>query len=373
MNKTTRDAWLKLILTPGLGAVRINRLLQQFKDPEAVVSASSSELSHAGINPELLKSLQSPDESRLEAANSWLDASGLHSMLTIHDEDYPGLLKSIDAPPPVLFVNGERTVLAKLQLAVVGSRNPSINGRETAHDFAGFLARAGLVITSGMALGIDAASHEGALDAGGQTIAVAGTGLDRVYPARHRDLAHRIAKNGALISEFPPGTRPLPQNFPQRNRIISGLSLGVLVVEAAKKSGSLITAYRALEQSREVFAIPGSIHNPLARGCHQLIREGAKLVETGQDVLEELGSLAHLAVGIGHDNDSEKMLSKDAAVPSESHKRLLDAMGYDPVTVDTLVERTGLTAAELSSILLILELNGQVMIQPGGFYMRKNH
>ncbi|TNG01809.1 MAG: DNA-protecting protein DprA [Gammaproteobacteria bacterium] len=368
-----REAWLQLILTPGLGAVRINRLLKQFADPQAILAADPTELAHAGVKAEQIKSLHSPDESRIDAAQTWLDASHLHHILTIHDTDYPGLLKSTENPPPLLFVNGDRGVLAKLQLAIVGSRNPSANGLETAHDFAGFLAKADLVITSGMALGIDAASHYGALDAGGQTIAVAGTGLDRVYPARHRELAHRIAENGALISEFPPGTRPLPQNFPQRNRIISGLSLGVLVVEAAKKSGSLITAYKALEQSREVFAIPGSIHNPLARGCHQLIREGAKLVETGQDVLEELAPLARLAMDMGHSSSSEKKQDTDVSTVNDEHKHVLEAMGYDPVSIDSLVERTGLTAAELSSILLILELNGQVMIQPGGFYVRKSH
>ncbi len=212
-------------------------------------------------------------------------------LITLHDARYPTLLREIDDAPPMLFIQGDPTILNLPQIAIVGSRNPSASGRQTATDFAHFLASAGLAITSGLADGIDGAAHQGALETKNSTLAVTGTGLDRVYPAKHRELAHRIAEQGALISELPPGTPPIPANFPRRNRIISGLSLGTLVVEAAQKSGSLITARLATEQGREVFAIPGSIHNPLARGCHALIRQGAKLVETAGDILEELAPL----------------------------------------------------------------------------------
>jgi len=213
-------------------------------------------------------------------------------ILTLHDPAYPALLKEIADPPPLLFVRGDPAVLSRPQLGIVGSRNPTPGGRSLAEDFARSLSRCGLVVTSGMALGIDAAGHRGALRGGGTTLAVAGTGPDRIYPARHRDLARAIVEQGAIISEFAPGTPALPSNFPRRNRIISGLSLGVLVVEAACRSGSLITARLAAEQGREVFALPGSIHNPLARGCHHLIRQGAKLVEDIEDIVEELGPLA---------------------------------------------------------------------------------
>jgi DNA processing protein len=246
---------------------------------------------------------------------------------------------------------------------MVGSRNPSITGRETAHDFARTLAAAGMVITSGLAQGIDTACHQGTLDGGGQTIAVAGTGLDRVYPASNRELAHAIIEaGGALISEFPPGTLPHAGNFPRRNRIISGLSLGTLVVEAALRSGSLITARLAAEQGREVFAIPGSIHNPLARGCHQLIRQGAKLVESAADVLEELAPQLYAALA--------EMPEESAPASSEldeEYQALLACIGHETTPVDRLVERSGLTAEAVSSMLLILELQGFVESAAGGY------
>jgi DNA processing protein len=250
---------------------------------------------------------------------------------------------------------------------MVGSRNPTTGGERTARDFARHLAGCGLAITSGLAVGVDAAAHQGALEAGGITLAVTGTGLDRVYPARHRELAHRIAERGALVSEFPPGTPPLAGNFPRRNRIISGLSVGTLVVEAALKSGSLITARLAVEQGREVFAIPGSIHNPLARGCHALIRQGAKLVETADDIAEELAALLgglslEPVVDAGHADEGCHSLE------DPEYQRLLQAMGHDPVSVDQLVARTGFTAETVSSMLLLLELQGHVSSSPGGFF-----
>jgi DNA processing protein len=253
------------------------------------------------------------------------------------------------------------------QLAIVGSRNPTPNGRITAQDFARHLADVGLTITSGLALGIDAASHLGALESDGYTIAVMGTGLDRVYPARNRDLAHAVAERGALVSEYPLGTTPRPENFPRRNRIISGLSMGTLVVEAALQSGSLTTAHHAVEQGREVFAIPGSIHNPLSRGCHRLIREGAKLVETAEDILSELSALNQAL------NSPPKTLEKHYDTSEsldQEYERLLDTMGFAPTPVDQLVSLSGLTAEEVSSMLLILELQGYVGSSPGGLYIR---
>jgi DNA processing protein len=304
-------------------------------------------------------------ETGRAAVESWLAAPGNH-LLRLDDPRYPDLLRQIPDPPPVLYVRGDPAALGNLQLAIVGSRNPTRGGLENARAFAAHLAGAGLTITSGLALGIDAAAHEGALAAGGTTIAVTGTGLDRVYPARHRELAHRIAGQGALVSEFPPGTPPRPAHFPQRNRIISGLSLGTLVVEAARRSGSLVTARHALEQGREVFAIPGSIHNPLARGCHALIRQGAKLVETADDILEELGALA---VAVTADATAPDAPAGAGELDPE-YRRLLDALGHDPLPIDELVARSGLTAESVSSMLLILELQGYVAPEAGGRYAR---
>lgn len=261
-------------------------------------------------------------------------------------------------------------MLGSPQLAIVGSRNPSGEGRRNAEEFAAYLARCGLTITSGMALGIDSASHRGALKAGGATLAVWGTGLDKVYPPAHRELAEQIAAHGLIVSEYTPGTPPLPHNFPRRNRLISGLSVGTLVVEANQSSGSLITARLASEQGREVFAIPGSIHNPLARGCHRLIREGAKLVESAGDILEELAPLLKLEAAAA---EQAPAATQAAAEPDDPEYRLLlNSLDYAPTSVDALVERTGLTPDVLSSMLLMLELQGLVEAAPGGHYSRVN-
>lgn len=364
-------AWVTLILTPGLGPARVQRLRHKIGTPVDILAAPDSELRSSGLTAKLIDALHQPNQERFENTFEWLGSSANHHLLTIDDPAYPPLLQTIDHPPQALFINGNPSILSSWQLAIVGSRNPSSSGRETAYNFSQYLANSNLTITSGMALGIDAAGHEGALDAGKPTIAVTGNGLDRVYPAKHRDLAHRIANNGALVSEFPPGTKPLAQNFPRRNRIISGLSLGTLVVEAAQKSGSLITAYKALEQSREVFAIPGSIHNPLARGCHQLIRQGAKLVETGQDILEELGALAQATLEMATEKPAGRS-APEANKPPAVHQQVLEAMAFDPVSIDTLAKRTGLSAGTLSSILLILELEGAVNNQAGGHYIRNS-
>lgn len=358
--------WLKLALVPGLGPAQIQKLLTKFDGPGEVLSAPSSQLIDSGIKTSCSKAIQNPVQERLNNAISWLESSPTHHLLTIDDAAYPSLLKQIADPPAVLFIIGDPAIVSQLQLAVVGSRNPTSQGRENAYQFAHFLAQTGLVITSGLALGIDGASHEGALDADGKTVAVIGNGPDRVYPARHQQLAHRIASNGAIVSEFPPGTKPLPGHFPRRNRLISGLSLGTLVIEAAKKSGSLITAYRALEQAREVFAIPGSIHNPLARGCHQLIRQGGKLVETAEDIIEELGPLAQASIKLEEQHTSPR----PEADKNHAHQDILDSMGYDPVSVDSLAQRTGMKINQLSSVLLILEMEGKITPQAGGHYIR---
>jgi DNA processing protein len=358
--------WLALHHAPRLGARRKIQLLESFGSIEAVFAAGKDPLARAlGERADGLEALLSgPDATLLATTQQWLD-DARNFVVTWADPDYPALLRQIDDPPLLLYGIGARAVLASAQLAIVGSRNPSPGGRDNARAFAAHLAQAGLTITSGLALGIDGAAHEGALEAGGKTIAVTGTGLDRVYPPRHRELAHRICDNGALLSEFALGTPPRAENFPIRNRLISGMSLGVLVVEAALKSGSLISARLATEQGREVFAIPGSIHSPLARGCHALIRQGAKLVETANDVLEELGPLARLVTAA-----SASDRTHTDAMLTDSERALLACLGHDPVDIDTLATRSGLTPQAVSSMLLSLELHGQVAALPGGRYQR---
>jgi DNA processing protein len=369
MTPETRSAWLNLSRIPGLGGRDVIALLEHFGTIDAIFAARRAEL--AEILPEKAQTIEAilggVDAERVGAELRWLEEPDNH-LLALGDSDYPPLLREIADPPVCLFVRGVRGVLAQPQLAIVGSRNPTPGGCLNAEAFAEALTHAGLVVTSGLALGIDGCAHRAALAAGGGTIAIAATGLDRVYPARHRELAHQIAEHGALVSEFPLGTPPRREHFPQRNRLISGLSLGVLVVEAALPSGSLITARLAAEQGREVFAIPGSIHSPLTRGCHQLIRQGAKLVETARDILEELGPLAQAA------NERAGAAGGGrpaAATPLEpSMARLLEHLGYDPVAPDTLVERSGLTPEAISSMLLQMELRGLIAACPGGRYQR---
>ncbi len=274
--------WLLLLRAPGIGSKTFLNTLDSYQ-PEQLFKQSHSRLAVLGLKDQSIDFIKNPDWTLIEQDLDWLKQQG-NSVLTINDALYPYQLKQIDNPPPLLFVRGNEHILSQRQIAIVGSRNPSASGLQTATAFAKSLSQAGFIITSGLALGIDAASHQGALNAGGETIAVAGTGLDRVYPARNKRLATDIVNSGALISEFPPGTAAQANHFPRRNRIISGLCMGLLVVEAAQRSGSLITARMALEANREVFAIPGSIHNPLARGCNALIKEGAKLVENTHDI-----------------------------------------------------------------------------------------
>lgn len=355
--------WLALLHAPGVGPVAISELLEEREPHELFAPGGMAHLSGA-----LRDALNQPDWAAVDADLAWLTGGGGRAIITRHDAAYPALLQELSDAPPLLFVQGSVEVLTSPQLAMVGSRNPTTVGSETARDFARHLAGMGLTITSGLALGIDAASHRGALDAKGQTIAVMGTGVDRIYPAAHRDLAHAIvAGGGALVSEYPPGTPPLPGNFPRRNRIISGLSLGTLVVEAARQSGSLITARLAGEQGREVFAIPGSIHNPLARGCHQLIRDGARLVETAQDVMTELAPMLHGLIVEALEQRHVEMEPPGEEALDEEYQQLLLHVGDEVTPVDRLVERSGLTAEVVSSMLLILELRGLITPVPGGY------
>lgn len=351
--------------TPGVGPVTFARLLTQFNKPEALFAQPNMA---ENISARTRTALLNPNWDLVEQDLIWFAEPDRH-IITLHDSLYPELLKQISDPPSLLFVQGDVALLSQWQIAMVGSRNPSASGRDTAYEFAKYMAQGGLTITSGLAMGIDAAAHQGALSAKGKTIAVIGTGLDRVYPAKHRDLAHDIASTGALVSEFALGTAPRAENFPRRNRIISGLSLGTLVVEAALQSGSLITARMALEQGREVFAIPGSIHNPLAKGCHQLIRDGAKLVETAHDILEELGPLA----GIQGEDKINADFVESNIILDDDYQLLLNQLGYDPMQIDLLIERCGLTADVVSSMLLLLELQGQVESLPGGRYARSGN
>ena len=359
--------WIAFIHLPGVGLRRRQEMLEQFGSIEAIFDAAPGLLKkYLADVPKAVEAIAAgPDPSQVEASLAWLAEPG-HHLLTFTDPDYPPLLRQIPDPPLALYVLGDRACLSSPQLAIVGSRNPTPVGRENARAFARALAGAGLTITSGLALGIDGEAHRGALEASGRTIAVTGTGLDRVYPAAHRELAHEIASHGALVSEFAIGSPPKAEHFPVRNRIISGLSLGTLVVEAAERSGSLISARLAGDQGREVFAIPGSIHSPLARGCHRLIRQGAKLVETAQDIVEELAALAGFAASAATAVSTKTAAAREPL--GEEAQQLLDAFGHDAASVDQLVTRSGLTADVVSSILLQLELAALVAPCGGGRY-----
>jgi DNA processing protein len=352
---TEAEAWLRLVLIPGLGPAALRRLLTDFGDPETAATASGASLARSvgGVLAAAIR--RGPDPALLEDSLRWADKAG-NSLLTLADSAYPKRLLEIPDPPPLLYATGDLSLLAREALAIVGSRNATVQGMANAEAFARELSNSGFVIVSGLALGIDAAAHRGGLSGAARSVAVVGTGLDIVYPARNRALAEELAASGALLSEFALGTRPLAANFPRRNRLISGLARGVLVVEAALQSGSLITARCALEQGREVFAVPGSIHSPLSKGCHLLIKQGAKLAESARDVLEELGATAPPQV-------------QDTPRPRED-SALLAALGYDPVDLDTLCARSGLTAESASAMLLTLELEGVVAKLPGGRFQR---
>ncbi len=365
-------AALYLLRTPGLGPASLQKLLSQFTDCAAICQASDHALGEAGLKPAAISALRALSEPDIEADLTWAERDANH-LIPWGDDRYPAQLSRVADAPPLLFVTGDPDVLKTPQIAMVGSRNPSASGAENAHRFAAELASRGLCVTSGLATGIDAASHQGALSVAGLSIAVTGTGLDRVYPASNRALAHQLAEQGALVSEFPIGTPPQRHNFPRRNRLISALSAGVLVVEATVRSGSLITARMATEQGREVMAVPGSIHNPMARGCHALIRQGAKLVETTEDVLEELAPLLDSsALSLGPPSLTQEAIGASENSPTleddEEYAQLLTCLGHDPASVDTLIERSGLSSATLSSMLLMLELTGKVRKESGGRY-----
>jgi DNA processing protein len=362
------QAWLRLTLSPGVGNDAARKLLAAFGSAQAIFSQSAATLTQIGSGKLARAILAEPPglAALLQATQEWLQAGGDRQVATLGDTAYPSALLDIEDPPLMLYMLGVRARPAQAaggtarNIAIVGSRNPTPQGEANARQFAKAFGSAGLCVVSGLALGIDGAAHDGALLGGGDTIAVVGTGLDRVYPKKHLALAHRIAQQGMIISEFPLGTPPLAANFPRRNRIISGLSRGTLVVEAALQSGSLITARIAAEQGKEVFAIPGSIHSPQSRGCHALIKQGAKLVEVAQDVLEELNfSASPQAAG-----------NEEPAAGPEAGDPLIAALGFDPVSLDVLQARTGLDTARLQGRLLELELCGQVVRLPGGLFQR---
>ncbi len=357
--------WIRFMQTDGVGVDMARRLLSTFGLPGDIFSAGFDEL-RAVVPDRIARALlQAPTammQNRLELTLDWAAQPG-HRILTLADADYPQALLNISDPPILLYIKGRSALLSATSLAVVGSRNATVQGMQNAERFSEAASRAGLTVVSGLALGIDAAAHQGGLRGEGSSVAVIGTGIDIVYPMRNRALAQRLAEEGCIVSEYPLGMPPVASNFPRRNRIISGLARAVLVVEAAAQSGSLITARTAAEQGRDVFAIPGSIHSPLSKGCHQLIRQGAKLVESEQDILEELGKLPLPA--------RRAQLPVIAQADKEADA-LLGAMGFDPVDADVLSLRSGLGAAALSERLLTLELDGTVECLPGGRYRRVN-
>ena len=375
-------AWCSLLRAPGVGIKTYLKLLAVCESPEVFFALSERDLQKRLPDVAVGKIRAWREAEGSGAADmAWYAPDEGRHILTLQDDFYPQNLRAIDDPPPVLFIQGEPALLSAAQIAMVGSRNATVPALQTTHGFARELAGRGWVITSGMALGIDGEAHRGALDAGGLTIAVVGTGLDRVYPAQHRDLAHRIVRQGAIVSEFPLGTGVRGDHFPRRNRIISGLAAGVLVVEASLQSGSLITARLALEQGREVFAIPGSIHHPLAKGCHLLIKQGAKLTENVDDIVEELPPLQAIDMTESvarhvESHEESEVASVTADTVAEDHvddahtQTVLTAMGFAPCSLDDLVARTELTGAEISAILLMLELDGRIAVLPGQRFQR---
>ena len=373
MDAQELQAWLRLTLTPGIGNTTARKLLAAFGSAEAIFDQSSANLQQLGSDrlAGVLSAEPKNLAAQLHTTLDWLQGAGDRRIATLGDPAYPSALLDIEDPPLMLYMLGTLashtdTAIQTIatSLAIVGSRNPTPQGESNARQFARALAGAGICVVSGLALGIDGAAHDGALLGGGATIAVVGTGLDRVYPKKHLALAHRIASGGMMISEFPLGTPPLTGNFPKRNRIISGLSRATLVVEAALRSGSLITARLAAEQGKDVFAIPGSIHSPQSRGCHALIKQGAKLVEVAQDVLEELQGWPSVP-----NHCSASQAGTDAGAP-DADDPLVTALGFDAVSLDALQARTGIDTARLQAQLLELELSGNVARLPGGLFQR---
>ncbi|MDD7805982.1 MAG: DNA-processing protein DprA [Endozoicomonas sp. (ex Botrylloides leachii)] len=362
---TAIEPWMRLSLIPGLGITRLQRLLAQFGTPEKILAASEKELAK-GIPEKVAQTIVKEQDShdikqKLNTARGWQNASNAHHILCPDSRLYPIQLKELPDPPAVLYVLGNPVLLSEPQIAVVGSRRPTPQGRTMATEMASQLTRSGFVVTSGMAMGIDGAAHQGAIASYGDTIAVLGTGIDQIYPRSHRSLYASIIQQGAIVSEYAIGTAPKPANFPRRNRIISGLSLGVLVVEAALQSGSLISARLAAEQGKEVFAMPSSVMNPMAKGCHQLIKEGAVLVETVDDILAELKPQVE-----------QILLKTDNKAPSFEdinpvQQKILSAMGYDVINPDLLCSLCAMSYSELSVLLTNMELNGMIEAVPGGY------
>lgn len=368
-------AWLTLLRAPGLGGASLRALLGVAGTARAACMDIRKLSKQASLEQAALDWIEHPDRGSLDADLAWLAEPG-HRLLRCNEADFPPQLETIAAPPAALYVAGDAASLLMPQIAIVGARSASTQGLATARGFARVFSRSGLVVTSGMADGIDGAAHMGALEAGGATVAVVGTGPDLVYPRKHRDLADKIIQHGAIVSEFPPGTEARPNHFPRRNRLIAGLALGTLVVEAGLQSGSLITARLAAEAGREVFALPGSIHNPLAKGCHRLIRDGARLVETAAEVIEALAPAAHalgtdLRARLDADGTSATVrVSPAGRAQDPDYVALLAALGDAPMALDELVERTGLGAAAVSSMLLLLELEGNVASAGNGRWQR---
>ena len=356
-------AWI-VLANAYVTVAELIELTDRFGAVTEIVDQSAPRLERSGLHVDKCAAIANPDNAKLDAALEWLTADG-HHIVTHGSSACSELLQKIPSPPLLLYVNGDPELLHLPALAIVGSRNPTAGGKRNALNFAGHLARVGFAIVSGLAQGIDTAAHRGTLAAEGKTIAFLGHGIDRVYPAANRDLAHEIAATGAVVSEYPLGTPPGRRHFPERNRLISGVSLGTIVVEAARQSGSLITARLAAEQGREVFALPGSIHNPLARGCHRLIRQGAKLVETADDIIAELGPLVTHLLQNTMESTTNDASPGDA---DDEYAELRKHLGYDPVTVDQLADQSGLTIDQVSSMLLILELHGEVESLSGGRY-----
>lgn len=371
MSNTTADDdlihWLRLVRTHSVGPKTISTLLAAFGSAAKLFAATGSQLRDAGVSHKQIEALQSRaalDQTGIDL--EWLAQADDRTILTLDSPAYPPLLKQIPSPPPVLYVRGDTDVLHTPALAVVGSRKPTSQGKRIAARLAAALAQYGITVCSGLAYGIDAAAHEATLDANGLTIAVTGTGLDRVYPASHHKLAHEIAGAGALVSEFPIGTNPRPAYFPRRNRIISGLSYGTLVIEAALKSGSLTTAAHATEQSREVFAVPGSIDNPMSRGCHALIRNGATLVESIDDIIEQIAPILPARLEIPESDAPEQSASP---LPDELQK-LLAIFEFEPLTLDQIADQTNVDIATITQHIIELELHGRIESNAAGAYIR---
>lgn len=362
--------WLSLLHTRGLGPATVLKLLARFDSAENILNASDTTLAANGVSTKLINALRRIDSRGIDADLDWLQNGTDRNIIPINSAAYPTLLKEIADPPIVLYVRGDADVLQTPQLAVVGSRKPSTVAVRLTDELCSEIAGCGITITSGLALGIDAAAHRGALSVNGYTIAVTATGLDRVYPARHQQLARDISAQGAIVSEFPIGTNPLPGHFPRRNRIISGLAYGTLVAEATLKSGTLTTAAHAAEQSREIFAIPGAINNPLSRGANSLIRDGATLVECSADILTQLAPLLPEKIEIRSDTDSSRHYDDDIPTGDTAIARVLRAINHEALSLDEIVDITGLDIISVTNVTLDLELQGVIEADAAGCYIK---